>query len=309
MAIAPTEPPSTGGAMPLMEHLRELRTRIFKSIIAICLGAVVGWIFYDQIFGVITDPIVSLADAQRTAGLNIELVLSGVTQAFMLQLKVALLSGFVIASPIWLYQLWAFITPGLHKNERRYALGFMFAAVPLFLLGVALALWVLPKGLTILIGFTPEDVSNFISVDTYLSFLVRLVIVFGVGFLTPVIIVALNFMGVLTGAALLRSWRWTVLGVFIFAAAATPTPDPFTMLLLALPILLLISGAFLIAVLNDRRRARRSSEPDYGDLGDDEASPIGGPAGLGRASPIDAPAPLDDDEFEHPGRNDGEPSS
>jgi sec-independent protein translocase protein TatC len=309
VAIAPTEPQTAGGAMPLMDHLRELRTRIFKSILAISVGAVVGWILYDPIFAVITEPIVSLADAQRTAGLNIELVLSGVTQAFMLQLKVALLAGFIISSPIWLYQFWAFITPGLHKHERRYALGFLFAAVPLFLLGAALALWVLPKGLSILIGFTPQDVSNFISVDTYLSFLIRLVIVFGVGFLTPVVIVALNFMGVLSGAGLLRTWRWTILGVFIFAAAATPTPDPFTMLLLALPILLLISGAFLIALLNDRRRARKSGEPDYGELSDDEASPIGGAGGLGSVSPIESPAPVDADDFEHRDRDDGEPNS
>jgi sec-independent protein translocase protein TatC len=100
-----------------------------------------------------------------------------------------------------------------------------------------------------------------------------------------------------------------VLGVFIFAAAATPTPDPFTMLLLALPILLLISGAFLIALLNDRRRARKSSEPDYGELADDEASPLGGPGGLGDVSPIDAPAPVDVDDFEHQRRDDGEPTS
>ena len=237
-------------------------------------------------------------------------MLSGVTQAFVLQLKVAVFAGVVLSSPVWLYQLWAFITPGLHKHERRYALGFLFAAVPLFLLGVALALWVLPKGLTLLIGFTPEDVSNFIAVDTYLSFLIRMMIVFGVGFLAPVFIVALNFVGILSGAALLRSWRWTVLGVFVFAAAATPTPDPLTHVAAGSADPAPDQHRVLDRLLNDRRRARRSTEPDYGELYDDEASPIGGPDGRAVSRRSRHPTPIDDpDDFDHPGRNDGDPTS
>lgn len=269
--------------MPLMAHLRELRSRLFKGLLAIGLGAVVGWVYYTQIFEFITAPVTDVAAQLRAEGYNVELTLTGVTQAFTLQLRIAFLSGIVLASPFWIYQIWAFITPGLYRNERRYAMLFVAAAVPLFLGGVAVALWVLPKGLELLIGFTPQSVSNLLSVDTYLSFLIRTVIVFGIGFLTPIFIVALNLVGILSAEAIRRSWRWTVLGVFLFGAIATPTGDPLSMMLLAGPMLVLILAAFGFCLLNDRRRARRRKELGYDDLSDDEAAPIEAPA------PIDAP--------------------
>jgi sec-independent protein translocase protein TatC len=254
-------------------------------------------------------PLEAVADSFADRGLTVELTLTSVTSPFTLQLKVAALAGIALASPIWIYQLWAFIMPALHRHERRYAFAFLITAVPLFLGGMAVALWVLPKGLELLIGFTPESVSNLLPVDTYLSFLVRTMLVFGVGFLVPIFVVALNFVGLLSADAIRRSWRWTVLGVFLFGAIATPTGDPISMMLLAGPMLLLIMIAFGICLLNDRRRARNSSEPDYDSLDDDEASPIAGPGGVGGASPIEAPEPLetptaidDPDELEHPGR-------
>jgi sec-independent protein translocase protein TatC len=289
---------SPGGAMPLMAHLRELRSRIFKAVIAILLGSVVGWIFYDQIFSFIIAPVKDVAANLQSQGYDIRLVLDGVAQPFTLQLKVAMLAGIVLASPIWIYQMWAFITPGLHRNERRYAVAFLVTAVPLFLAGVGVALWILPKGLNLLIGFTPQDVSNFLSVETYLSFLVRTVIVFGIGFLVPIFIVALNLVGVLPASALARSWRWTIIGVLIFGAVATPTGDPFSMMLLAGPMLILILVAFGIAALNDRRKRALTNEPDYESLDDEAASAIGG------ASPIGRPEPLDDPDSEQPGPDD-----
>lgn len=269
--------------MPLMAHLRELRSRLFKGLLAIGLGAVVGWVYYTQIFEFITAPVTDVAEQLRAEGYNVELTLTGVTQAFTLQLRIAFLSGIVLASPFWIYQIWAFITPGLYRNERRYAMLFVAAAVPLFLAGVAVALWVLPKGLELLIGFTPQSVSNLLSVDTYLSFLIRTVIVFGIGFLTPIFIVGLNLVGILSADAIRRSWRWTVLAVFLFGAIATPTGDPLSMMLLAGPMLVLILAAFGICLLNDRRRARRRKELGYDDLSDDEAAPIDAP------TPIDTP--------------------
>lgn len=269
--------------MPLMAHLRELRSRLFKGLLAIGLGAVVGWVYYTQIFEFITAPVTDVAEQLRAEGYNVELTLTGVTQAFTLQLRIAFLSGIVLASPFWIYQIWAFITPGLYRNERRYAMLFVAAAVPLFLAGVAVALWVLPKGLELLIGFTPQSVSNLLSVDTYLSFLIRTVIVFGIGFLTPIFIVGLNLVGILSADAIRRSWRWTVLAVFLFGAIATPTGDPLSMMLLAGPMLVLILAAFGICLLNDRRRARRRKELGYDDLSDDEAAPIEAP------TPIDTP--------------------
>lgn len=279
--------------MPLMAHLRELRSRIFKALIAIAIGAVIGWIFYEPIFEFVVAPLKDIADELEARGLTVELTLTSVTAPFTLQLRIAALTGMILASPVWIYQIWAFVTPGLHKHERRYGYAFMITAVPLFLAGVGIALWVLPKGLQLLLGFTPESVSNFLPVDTYLSFLVRTILVFGIGFLVPIFIVGLNLVGILSADAIKRSWRWTVLGVFLFGAVATPTGDPLSMMLLAGPMLVLILIAFGFCLLNDRRRRRRSSEPDYDDLADDEASPIGGPDDVGGVTPIHKPDPLD----------------
>jgi sec-independent protein translocase protein TatC len=164
---------------------------------------------------------------------------------------------------------------------------FVAAATPLFLAGVAVGYTMLPKALGLLLGFTPESLTNLPTVDNYLSFVIRMLLVFGIGFLLPVFVVALNFVGVISADNIRNTWRWTIIGVLVFAAVATPTGDPITMSLLAAPILLLMAGAFGIAYLNDRRRARRSTELGYADLDDDEASPIAAP------ERIDAPAELD----------------
>ena len=272
------------GAMPLTEHLRELRSRIVKSAIALVLGMVVGWIFYPQLFAWLSAPFNAVVDQARADGRDVTLALTGVADPFILQVQIAAVAGLILSAPVWLYQLWRFVTPGLHKNERRWALGFVAVAVPLFLAGVGLAYWVLPLGLDILFGFTPENVENIVSVDRYLSFFLRTILVFGVGFLTPLLIVLLNFAGVLSGKRLVSWWRWIIFTVFIFAAVATPTGDPINLILLAGPILLLVVIAVGIALLNDRRRARRGgTEPDYSSFDDDEASPLD----LGELDPRD----------------------
>ena len=122
-----------GGAMPLMEHLRELRSRLFKSLIAIFIGALIGWFFYEPIFDFIVAPLKQVAAELADHGLTVELTLTSVTSPFTLQLRIAAMTGVVLASPVWIYQIWAFITPGLHKHERRYGYAFIFTAVPLFL--------------------------------------------------------------------------------------------------------------------------------------------------------------------------------
>jgi len=261
--------------MPLTEHLRELRSRLVKSGIAILLGMVVGWVYYPQLFAWLSRPFNDVVAQAESDGRTITLALTGVADPFVLQLQVAAVAGVILSSPVWLYQLWRFVTPGLHGHEKRWALGFAAVATPLFLGGVALAYVVLPFGLEILFGFTPEGVENIVSVDRYLSFFLRTVLVFGVGFLVPLMLVLLNFAGVLTGRRLLSWWRWIILFVFIFAAVATPTGDPINLLLLAGPILLLVTIAIVVSLLNDRRRARRrGSEPDFTGLSDDEASPL-----------------------------------
>ena len=264
--------------MPLVEHLRELRSRLVKAALAIIVGMVVGWIYYAQIFAWLSAPFEAVVAQARAEGREVTLALTGVADPFVLQLQIAAVTGLLLSSPVWLYQLWRFVTPGLRRNERRWAIGFVAAAVPLFALGVALAYFVLPYGLEILFGFTPQNVENIVAVDRYLSFFIRMVIVFGVGFLAPLLLVLLNFAGILTGKKLLSWWRWIIFAVCIFAAVATPTGDPINMLLLAAPILLLMTMAILICLGNDRRRARKRAPGEaFDEWDDDEASPLESP--------------------------------
>jgi sec-independent protein translocase protein TatC len=263
-------------AMPLTEHLRELRSRLFKSGLAIGLGMVVGWIYYAQIFAWLSEPFEAVIDQARADGQDVTLALTGVADPFVLQIQVSAVSGLVLSSPIWLYQLWRFVTPGLHRNERRWAIGFAAIATPLFAAGVTLAYIVLPFGLEILLGFTPANVENIVSVDRYLSFFFRTILVFGVGFLAPLLIVLLNFAGILTGKRLVSWWRWIIMIVLVFSAVATPTGDPINLALLAGPILILVLIAVGISLLNDRRRdrKRKAAGLDFEAYADDELSPL-----------------------------------
>lgn len=276
-----TATPVPGGAeaidpsrMPLSDHLRELRSRLVKSAIAIGIGAVAGWLAYPRIFAWLSAPFEQVVANAQAEGQQITLALTGVADPFVLQLQVAAITGLVLSSPVWLYQLWRFVTPGLHRHERRWALGFAAVATPLFGAGVLVAYAVLPLGLQLLLGFTPEGVENIVGVDRYLSFFFRTVLVFGVGFLTPLMLVLLNFAGVLSGQRLLSWWRWIIISIFLFAAVATPTGDPINLALLAGPILVLVSIAIVVCLANDRRRARRRRSSGLVDeLGDDEATP------------------------------------
>ena len=288
----PADTASSPAAMPLTEHLRELRSRLVKSGIAVLIGMVIGWIYYPELFAWLSAPFMGAVEQARAEGRDVTLALTGVADPFVLQMQVAAVAGLVLSAPVWLYQLWRFVTPGLHRNERRWAFGFAAAATPLFLAGVMLAYTVLPYGLQILLGFTPENVENIVSVDRYLSFFIRTILVFGIGFLVPLLLVLLNFAGVLPGRTLLGWWRWIIVVVMVFAAVATPTGDPINLMLLAGPLLLLVAIAVGVALLNDRRRARRRrrrGEPDYEALADDEASVLDE-----SPSPLDDPPPADE---------------
>ena len=259
--------------MSLIEHLRELRNRLFKASVAIVIGTVLAWGFYPQIFEILSQPVNVIVEQAQANGRDVRLVLGGVADAFILQIKVSVVTSMLVTSPIWIYQLWRFITPGLYRKEKLRAYLFAGVATPLFVSGAVLAYIFLPIGLNILFGFTPLGVGNYVPVDRYLSFFLRMVLVFGISFLAPLFIVMLNIFDVLEAKAITSRWRVVVLSVFAFAAVATPTGDPVNMTLLAAPVLLLISIATFIAWLNDKRRARtRANDPVLG-LSDDEASP------------------------------------
>lgn len=240
------------GAMTLLEHFRELRIRLVRSALALLIGTVAVWNQFPSTFELIREPYDSVQDLGSSA----VLALTGVTSGFSLQLRVSLAVGFVASSPIWIYQLWKFVSPGLKKNERKWAYLFTGVAVPLFICGVLLAYYVMPRMLDILFDFTPSDVENVTSVESYLSFFLHLTLFFGIGFLLPLILVSLNFAGVLTGERLKGSWRWLILGSFVFGAVATPNGDPLAMTFIALPMIALCFIAVGIALLNDGRRKR-----------------------------------------------------
>ncbi|MGV9913291.1 twin-arginine translocase subunit TatC [Streptomyces tendae] len=281
------------GRMPLAEHLRELRNRLAKALLAVVVITVVAAFFYQEIINLLTEPILksigcekSFAElAQSEAGSEpcAQITINGLLGPFTLALKVSLTAGVVLASPVWLYQLWAFVAPGLHRNEKKYAYAFVATGAPLFLIGAYFAYAVLPTSAKVLIEFTPSDVDNLLPLDELLDLVTRLVLVFGLSFELPLLLVMLNLTGVLTGRRMLGWWRAMIMGITLFAAIATPSTDPLTMLLLAGPIWVLYFAAVVFSLLNDRRKARREAlEPD-----DDEASDLDlTPEDIGEVEPV-----------------------
>lgn len=266
------------GRMPLAEHLRELRNRLMKSVLAILAVTVVGLVYYKQIADFLTEPVREAVGCTEGFGRSgedgepcAEITVNGFIAPLTLMLKVSLTVGVVAASPVWLYQLWAFLAPGLHQHEKKYTRAFVGVGVPLFLAGAYLAYITLPTAAKTLIEFTPETADNLIELNDFLDIITRMVIVFGLAFELPLVLVMLNFGGVVTGRRMLGWWRAMVVSIAVFAAVATPSGDPLTMAALAAPMVLLYFGATGIALLNDRRRKRKDP---YAGLDDDEASPL-----------------------------------
>ncbi|MFE2052862.1 twin-arginine translocase subunit TatC [Streptomyces sp. NPDC059459] len=281
------------GRMPLAEHLRELRNRLAKALLAIVAVTVVAAFFYNDIINFFTDPVLdsvgctktfeelarSSADSEPCA----QITINGLLGPFTLALKVSLMAGVVLASPVWLYQLWAFVAPGLHKSEKKYAYAFVATGAPLFLFGAYFAYVVLPTTAKVLIEFTPFGVDNLLPLDDLLDLVTRMVVVFGLSFELPLLLVMLNFTGVLSGKRMVGWWRGMIMGITLFAAIATPSTDPLTMIALAGPIWVLYFVAVAVSLVNDRRRARREAlEPD-----DDEASELDlTPEAIGEIEPV-----------------------
>jgi sec-independent protein translocase protein TatC len=223
------------GRMPLMDHLRELRNRVVKMALALAAGMTAGFTFFGQAWHVIGRPLCSATirghSGCRTLGVN-QLVLNGPLDAFYLRVKLALIAGVIVSSPIWLYQTWAFVAPGLHAREKRWSYLFLGAAIPLFGIGITLCYLSLGRSMGYLLGLTPGGVQNLIQVDQYLSFVMAMMLAFGMAFEIPLVIVMLNLAGVLTHERF-RKWRRVLLfGVFLIAGMANPSPDPLTMLIL-----------------------------------------------------------------------------
>jgi sec-independent protein translocase protein TatC len=264
------------GRMPLFDHLRELRNRIVKMALALIAGMIVGFIFFNQAWHVIERPlchtVVNGHSGCRTAGVD-QLILNSPLDPFYLRVKVAFIVGVILSSPVWLYQLWAFIAPGLYAREKRWGHLFLATAVPLFLAGNVLAYLSLGRSMHYLLGLTPTGVGNYIQVDLYLSFVMTIMLAFGIAFELPLLIIMLNLAGILTHERF-RKWRRVIIfAVFLIAGMANPSPDPITMLILGGACVALVEVAELIIWRHDRRRARLHPDP-YADLADDELSPL-----------------------------------
>jgi len=285
--------------MTLMEHLRELRSRLFKASLAVVIGLCIGLFFSKRALEFINRPYCELHPKEMCS-----FVSTSPVSPFLLDLRVALYLGLLMAAPFWLYQLWAFIAPGLHRNERRYTYAFAAVAAPLFFAGSTLAYLVVSKSLHFFLGVS-TDYRITIDLSGYFDFVTNMMLLFGAGFEFPLIVVMLNLVGLVSARRLLGWWRIAVFLMFVFGAVVTPTPDPFGMSILGGSLALLYFGAVGFAFVNDRRRARRHRE-EFGDVDDDEVSPIafddaepvegGDDVGLDvmhPSEPVAAPRPLD----------------
>ncbi|WP_328499481.1 twin-arginine translocase subunit TatC [Streptomyces sp. NBC_00414] len=278
--------------MPLAEHLRELRNRLAKAVLAIVVVAIVAAFYSEQLMEFLSAPVPTCeAGIQQSSGGNCAIVSFNTLMApFSVTIKVSLMAGVVISSPVWLYQLWAFVAPGLHKNEKKYTYAFVSAAVPLFVAGAALAYVILPVSIKVLISLTPDGSSNILGLDDVLDFTVRMVLIFGLAFELPLLLIMLNMVGMVTGRRMAGWWRGVVMGVFVFGAVATPTTDPVGMLALSGPIIVLYFVAVLFSLINDKRRQRRNPDAE---LDDDEASQLDlTPEGVGEVESVTTPRAL-----------------
>jgi sec-independent protein translocase protein TatC len=266
------------GRMPVLDHLRELRRRLILVLLVLAAGGVVGWLCYDQILAVLQRPYCHVSGKYRFQGADgrCVLVYSGVLDGFTIRLKVSLIAGAVLTAPLWLYQIWAFVTPGLRRRERRYTVTFVAVSSLLFALGAALAYVVLVKCLSILLQQGGDGTQAMLTVNAYLSFVVLMLVVFGLSFEVPLLVVMANLAGVVSAARLKKSQRIAIFLIFLFAAVATPSTDPFSMCALAVPMVLLFEGAVLFAVLHDKRAAaaRIARQADE-DAADRQPTPVG----------------------------------
>ena len=269
---APADPE---GRMSVVDHLRELRRRLIISLVIIAIGAGIAYYFYNPILHFLEAPYCHVPAKERNAdgAQACRLTYFGVTTGIIVRLKISAIAAVVCTAPLWLFQVWAFVTPGLKTKERKYTVAFVFASSALFALGMSLAYLIMFPGLRVLVQ-QAGDTFPTLTVDSYLSFLTLMLLVFGSAFELPLLIVMLNLVRILPYKILKKWQRLGIFLVFVFAGVATPTPDPFTMCAMAIPMVLLFEGSVYFAYVHDKRLARRKADEIDAELPDDQASMV-----------------------------------
>lgn len=267
------------GRMSVLDHLRELRRRLIIVFLIVAAGAIFGWVFYNHIIEVLKAPYCRIdyhhrLGAQNQSKSQCNLQFRAPLDGFLLRLKVSFIAGAVLTAPLWLQQIWAFVTPGLRRNERRWTIAFVVSSTLLFAAGMALAYVTLAKSLDVLIVSAGSGVQASLDVTQYISFVILMLVIFGASFELPLLIVMLNIVRVLPFSLLRRGQRLGIFLIFVFAAMATPSTDPFTMIGMALPMCLLFELSVLWAYLYDRRLDRRRAAEEAAELPDDVPSVI-----------------------------------
>jgi sec-independent protein translocase protein TatC len=272
--------------MTLAEHFLDLRSRLARATLAVAAGFLAGLVVMDEVRVFLQEPYCEvLVNLDRLPAQGCRLVQLGPLDLLLLNLKIALGVGVVVSAPVWLYQLWAFIAPGLHRRERRWAYGFAAAAAPLFVGGAVLAFLVLERALGFLLGLAGDEIATELEITRYVGFVVTMMLTAGLAFQFPLVVLMLNITGVASARRLLGWWRGAVFTMFVLAALITPLPEPFTLIGIGLALSGLYFGAVGVAFLIDRRRARRDGLTPG--VADDEASPL-----EGGVEPVGAPEPV-----------------
>jgi sec-independent protein translocase protein TatC len=286
---------ASDGSMSLIDHVRELRSRLFIAAIGLVVGLIIGFFVAPNVFDILSKPYCQLPSSQAIhpdGTPYCEWVVLGVGDSLIVKLKVALWVGLFLGSPVWLYQLWAFVAPGLHRHERKWAYIFAGIAAPLFIIGGSLAYFMIFHSLPWIMEAGILGQPTKLEISAYLGFVTNMILLFGCGFEFPLLLMMLNFTGVVRGRKLLSWWRVVVFLCFAFAAIATPDPGPFGMTALAGAMSLLYFIAVGIAILNDRRKGR--GKEMYAGLDDDQISPLADErVPVGASDPIEAPTPVD----------------
>jgi len=248
--MTPDAPALEGGRMSLVEHLTELRSRLIKAVLAVALGMVAGFLLYDRVLDFLIQPYCDILPPDREC----RLIITDPLEGFSVRFKVSGYVGLLLASPVVLWQLWRFVTPGLHPTEKRYAVPFVATSISLFVLGAGLALWSLPRALEFLVAIGGEQLETFYTPGKYLSLAIFMMLSFGVGFLFPVLLTFLQLAGIISPQSLARVRRYAIVGIFVTAAVITPSGDPVTLCALAVPMTIFYEGSILIGKIARRRR-------------------------------------------------------